>query len=594
MFCISGPWVLNFPTIMLVGLFALVAGLVAPPPKSVVVGAGPAGLATAIALAKRGWPDVQVYDRLPPPPGLENNNAWSDTARFYLIGIGGRGQRALRSIGAWDALEPYTAVVRGRKDWAPGAGVDGGVETIRADRPPSNVIQRDRLVASLLEQAKSLGITIKHEIDVSGISWDGDEAILQCSPCGDECAADEEGGKEFPGAFEVRAPFVVASDGVRRTVCAALEAEDAQRKWALPGRRFRVTKYEDTSVRVYKTVPFKPPKDWRKDINYSARTSKFNFDALPAPSGKAPAADPSSGAAVDEYCGVLLIKPDDEATQGLQSVGDARAYVDELLPQFAPFITDEALQAVVDKEPSRLPVFRYAGPRLYRGSSTVLLGDAIHSVKPYFGLGVNSAFEDVAVLADELDKQADLGSALKAYSDRRAAEARVLVQLSRSFDRSGFAGFLSFIGPIIMDGVFGGLPLLGKAFAPNTLAMLQKPTISFTAIRWRKRVDRAVQLAILATFATCAAKLAAAAIKAAVRALATTVVPYVMASGARKLVAIPLALAVAGYAGARMSNPTIQSLMRGGKGGDVADVLASQTTVKDDLGEKKIGTRPGY
>ena len=57
--------------------------------------------------------------------------------------------------------------------------------------------------------------------------------------------------------------------------------------------------------------------------------------------------------------------------------------------------------------------------------------------QPYFGLGVNSAFEDVAVLGEELDAQSDLGTALSRYSTRRAAEARVLVQMSRSFDLGG-------------------------------------------------------------------------------------------------------------------------------------------------------------
>ena len=173
-----------------------------------------------------------------------------------------------------------SAVVRGRKDWAPGA--TEGVETIRADRPPSYVIQRDRLVASLLAQARDLGVTVRHSVDVSGISWDGDEAILQCSPCGEECALDDEGGKEYDGAFELRTPFVVASDGVRRTVASAMEAEDAAEAKLLPFSRFKLKKFEDTAVRVYKTVPLKLPADWRGDINYSCRTSKFNFDALPA------------------------------------------------------------------------------------------------------------------------------------------------------------------------------------------------------------------------------------------------------------------------------------------------------------------------
>ena len=60
----------------------------------------------------------------------------------------------------------------------------------------------------------------------------------------------------------------------------------------------------------------------------------------------------------------------------------ARAYFDELLPQFSPLIADETLASVITKPTSRLPLFRYAGPNLHREcGSTVLLGDAAHSVK---------------------------------------------------------------------------------------------------------------------------------------------------------------------------------------------------------------------
>jgi 2-polyprenyl-6-methoxyphenol hydroxylase-like FAD-dependent oxidoreductase len=146
---------------MLLIVAAGMLGLVAPPSSTVIVGAGPAGLATAISLARRGFENIRVVDRLPPPPALEDTEMWGDTARFYLIGIGGRGSGALRSIGAWDAVEPYTQPVVGRKDWAPGAGVDRGVQTIRSDRPPTNVIARDRLVACLLKLAtEELGVQV--------------------------------------------------------------------------------------------------------------------------------------------------------------------------------------------------------------------------------------------------------------------------------------------------------------------------------------------------------------------------------------------------------------------------------------------------
>ena len=68
---------------------------------------------------------------------------------------------------------------------------------------------------------------------------------------------------------------------------------------------------------------------------------------------------------------------------------------------FEPMTT--GLKAVAKKGPSRLPVFRYAGPKLHQGDTTVLLGDAVHTVKPYFGLGANSALEDVISLSTALD-----------------------------------------------------------------------------------------------------------------------------------------------------------------------------------------------
>jgi len=293
---------------------------------------------------------------------------------------------------------------------------------------------------------------------------------------------------------------------------------------------------------------------------------------------------------VSEYCGVLLIRPEDEATQGLKSVPAARRYFDELLPQFSPFISDAALQAVIDKEPSRLPAFRFAGPRLHRGSSTVLVGDAIHSVKPYFGLGVNSAFEDVAVLGEVLDTKPTLARALRSYSTRRAAEARVLVEMSRSFDSSGLRGFVSFIGPLILDGAFGSIPLLQKAFAPNTLAMLQRPTISFVAIRWRKRLDRALQLAIVGAVSGLVARGAALALSSAASFLITTALPLAVARP--KLSAAAAVAFSAGVFGLLQMTSTPAVVRLAATGGDVADVLASQTSRSAEQGQG--GTRRGY
>ena len=99
--------------------------------------------------------DIHVYERLPAPAASDNSSVWADTARFYLIGLGGRGQKALQELSAWEPVKRRSVIVLGRKDWAPGAGVDEGVERIFGDDRPykTSVIPRDRLAGVLREVA---------------------------------------------------------------------------------------------------------------------------------------------------------------------------------------------------------------------------------------------------------------------------------------------------------------------------------------------------------------------------------------------------------------------------------------------------------
>ncbi len=40
--------------------------------QTVIIGSGPTGLTVAIMLARRGWKDITVLDRLPPPPPIDS------------------------------------------------------------------------------------------------------------------------------------------------------------------------------------------------------------------------------------------------------------------------------------------------------------------------------------------------------------------------------------------------------------------------------------------------------------------------------------------------------------------------------------------
>jgi 2-polyprenyl-6-methoxyphenol hydroxylase-like FAD-dependent oxidoreductase len=68
-------------------------------------------------------------------------------------------------------------------------------------------------------------------------------------------------------------------------------------------------------------------------------------------------------------------------------------------------------------------------PPWHRGR-LVLVGDAAHATAPTIGSAGGMAVEDAVVLAQELSRADDVEAALVAYSDRRQARARLVVETS--------------------------------------------------------------------------------------------------------------------------------------------------------------------
>ena len=85
--------------------------------QALVVGAGPAGLAAAIMLVQQGWGKVRVVERLPPTPAPEDSSYINSPERSYNLGVSGRGQKFLDSIGVLEDVLKYSAVNFGRQTW---------------------------------------------------------------------------------------------------------------------------------------------------------------------------------------------------------------------------------------------------------------------------------------------------------------------------------------------------------------------------------------------------------------------------------------------------------------------------------------------
>lgn len=443
----------------------------------VVIGAGPAGLSSAIMLARRGYSDVRVFEKMSPPPRPDDDSVWGNfkttSDRLYMIGINGRGQRFLNHIDCLNEMGKYTKSVLGRKDWSPGQNVDTPRETIfTAKKYTTLCIQRDRLTASLLEQVQSKyanSIKVEFNMQLQNVEWKSDE----------NCALTfQQVGSADTSSAKIESKFVIGADGVGSKLREEMASTYKNRLGLGLGRdKVSVKHYDDNNVRVYRTIPMyiPPEKKWRGDLNYSARTKDdINCDALPTPEGP--------------LIGVVLYRPGDDRLKSLKSGADARAFFERYLPMFSSFVKDDDLERFAQKRDSRLPSFSYAGPSLHRGKSTVILGDAIHTVKPYFGQGANSAFEDVSVLNDCLDETHDvIEKAVPLFTRKRAKDAEALVKLSRSLD----GGFLTFVLPLIVDSILNrALPWL---FSQNTITSLQDQDRSFSDI-WRTKLkDRILQ-----------------------------------------------------------------------------------------------------
>jgi 2-polyprenyl-6-methoxyphenol hydroxylase-like FAD-dependent oxidoreductase len=450
---------------------------------------------------------------------------WRDFSKFYLIGLGGRGQTSLDMFGVWNDVEAACTAVVGRRDWAPGS--DEPVERIFVGRKfKTQVLPRDKLVSVLYKHVVdnySTQIELNYGYQVKPIDFGDDEtgvATVEIVKC--EGKSEENLSCDVGSTKRVSAGLVIAADGTARTVANEIEELDQKERRKMKpiqrffaGKPFRVKRYEDDNQRIYKTIPIKLPPGWRPDLNYSARSpgGRVNIDALPANAN-------------GEYCGVLLLRKDDELAQPDSDPRKLREELDALLPMFSEIMDDDVVEQVAKKPPSFLPAFRFVGPRLHQGDHTIILGDCVscgfvscvgceyrrcpltlvfgpcmslsfqaHTVKPYFGLGANSALEDVKILSNCIDETENMKAAVHEFSRRRARDSMKLVTISRELDRPGKLGAVTFIIPIILDAIFS--KIAPKIFAPNIITMLQNDALTFQQVARRKRIDRALQLTLI-------------------------------------------------------------------------------------------------
>ncbi|KAJ1485145.1 hypothetical protein T484DRAFT_1893076 [Baffinella frigidus] len=474
-----------------------------PPASTAIIGGGPAGLTTAIMLAQRGWSGITVYDKRAAPPPADSD-VWGDAERSYNLGLSARGQGALKDLGVSEQIISRATAVTGKRSWSPG-NLESKNGTLSLSVAKSGyktlVMQRDRLQASLLDVLSS---RYSHSVDVvfntecASVALNGEGVTIgmratQFTPKNLTDPLERmRSSTTIVGNVEKRqVDLVVGADGGRSAVCDFMETESSG--------KIQVKRFEDENKRVYKTITLDPPDSEPRNLSYGVRTEQeLIIESLPTHQ--------------DKQIAVLLFRPDDQRVLSIKTEAQAKAFFTEFFPMLVAYIREESYSFFASQAVSLLPVFKHCGATLHLSNSTVLVGDSIHAVKPYFGLGANSALEDTIVLRRALDASpGDRATAFRAYSKERGPDAVAIVEMSQKMDRPGTAGFLSFILPLIVDSTFK--KYLPGLFTGTTTSSLQNPGRRPSELVMRKRFERVAQLLIISTLVAASLYASAAVLK---------------------------------------------------------------------------------
>ncbi|HEU4425684.1 MAG TPA: NAD(P)/FAD-dependent oxidoreductase [Pilimelia sp.] len=349
--------------------------------RFVIVGAGLAGSLMAIHLAARGH-QVEVYERRPDPrmPGAV------DHGRSINLGLSQRGVRALDGVGLLDAVMPYTVPMRGRVIHRRDGGQTFQPYGTRDDQILHS-IRRTDLSAVLIERAESYP-SVRFCFDTAFTRLDADKPVVYVT--------DPDGAE-----LRVTADAVIGADGVFSAVRQQMQHGER----ADYAQEFLPWGYKEVTIPA--ASPLEALHVWPGDRGLIV-------------------AHPNQDGSLTGTVFLPLDGPHSLAT--LREPEQIRAFFAAEFPDTLELMPD--LVAEFRRNPTGTLVTIRTAP-WHRRDQVVLVGDAAHAVYPFYGQGMNAAFEDCAVLDDCLGEHpTDLGAAFAAYQQRRKRHTDVLATLS--------------------------------------------------------------------------------------------------------------------------------------------------------------------
>jgi kynurenine 3-monooxygenase len=364
--------------------------------KFVLIGSGLAGGLLAAYLGRRGY-DVDLYERRADP--REGNIVGG---RSINLAISTRGIHALEQIGISDEALQHAIPMRGRMIH----DKSGILHFAPYDVDPKkciNSIGRASLNTTVIEAAQRYpNVRVHFNRKCTDVDLKTATAHLVAS------AVEAAAPAANPEIIAARGDAAIGVDGAFSAVRASMK------------RNIDNFQYNESYLaHGYKelTIPPAPDGSWQIEKNalHIWPRKSFMMIALPNPDGSF-------------TCTLFWEFEGPRSFATTKTDDDVRRFFGEEFPDALPLMP-MLLEDFKNNPTGSLVTIRCA-PWYYR-DRVCLLGDAAHAVVPFYGQGMNAAFEDCIVLDECLDKFAnDRERAFAEYFERRKENADALADLA--------------------------------------------------------------------------------------------------------------------------------------------------------------------
>jgi kynurenine 3-monooxygenase len=371
-----------------------------PTTKFVLIGSGLAGGLLAAYLGRRGY-EVDLYERRADP--REGNMVGG---RSINLALSTRGIHALEQIGIADEVLKHAIPMRGRMIHPAGAGA----RTIFApyDVDPNkhiNSIGRAALNTTVIEAAQRYpNVRVHFNHKCTEVDLDSATAQLLNTSTSQPLSAAADSIIGVDGAFSA----------VRQSMQLKIDNFEYDESYLAHG-------YKEL------TIPPAPDGSWRMEKNalHIWPRKSFMMIALPNPDGSF-------------TCTLFWEFEGPRSFATTKTDDDVRRFFEEEFPDVVPLMPN-LLDDFKNNPTGSLVTIRCA-PWFYK-DKVALVGDAAHAVVPFYGQGMNAAFEDCVVLDECLAEFApatagpsvggqDRQRAFAEYFQRRKVNADALADLA--------------------------------------------------------------------------------------------------------------------------------------------------------------------